>query len=105
MASFDVIYNCNMIHLGPPTVMQGLCRVAGKLLTSGGMLIVYGPFKIDGQCAESNATFDTALKSRDPTWGLRDLTDLDKLLAVEGLVGVSRIEMPANNLLCVWRKN
>ena len=45
---------------------------AGKVLRPGGLLLVYGPFKVDGKCTtESNASFDASLRRQNPEWGYR----------------------------------
>lgn len=45
---------------------------AGKVLRPGGLLLVYGPFKVDGKCTtESNASFDMSLRQQNPEWGYR----------------------------------
>lgn len=96
---------CNMIHIAPWTAAQGLFAGAGRVLSAEGILFLYGPFKINGQhTAESNESFEEWLKSRDPEWGVRDAEDVDQLAADAGLHLDRSIEMPANNLLRVYRR-
>jgi Protein of unknown function (DUF938) len=52
--SFDMILNCNMIHISPWEATLGLMKVAGKKLRSGGSLVLYGPYKVNGTYVESN---------------------------------------------------
>ena len=53
--SFDLIVNINMIHIAPIEALYGLMKVASEHLQSGrGCLLLYGPFKVGGQCVESN---------------------------------------------------
>lgn len=48
------------------------CAGSGQVLRPGGLMLVYGPFKRDGQCTtESNASFDRSLRSQNPEWGYR----------------------------------
>ena len=54
--------------------------------------------------AASNAAFDQSLKSRDPTWGLRDRDAVVAVAKSEGLALTRRIEMPANNLMLLFRR-
>jgi pyruvate-formate lyase-activating enzyme len=49
-------------------------------------------------------TFDQSLKSRDPSWGVRDLEAVCKAADEQGLELVEKIEMPANNLSLLFRK-
>jgi hypothetical protein len=49
--------------------------------------------------------FDQSLKSRNPSWGVRDLEEVTKLAELNGLQLVESVEMPANNLSVIFRKN
>jgi len=64
--------------------------------------MVYGPFRRDGlHTAESNARFDSALRRQDPSWGVRDSTELDLCARRYGLYLTQRLPMPSNNfILC-----
>jgi SAM-dependent methyltransferase len=100
---FDAILSINMIHIAPWTASSGLFEGAGRLLHDGGLLLLYGPFTRDGvHNAPSNAAFDAALKERNPSWGVRDIADLEQLGEAAGLVLRETIEMPANNMLLVF---
>jgi hypothetical protein len=45
-----------------------------------------------------------SLRSRDPSWGVRDLEDVVKAAEDQGLHLVESSEMPANNLILLFRK-
>lgn len=95
----------NMVHISPWDATKGLFAGAGRLLAKGAPLILYGPFlESGGPAAASNLAFDESLKSRDPRWGLRDVEALDRLAARSEMNRTARFEMPANNLLLVWRR-
>jgi cyclopropane fatty-acyl-phospholipid synthase-like methyltransferase len=101
----DAIVCINMIHISPWAAAQGLMAGAGRLLTAGGRLFLYGPYiEADVPTAPSNLAFDESLKSRNPAWGLRDLADVAALAAESGLAFAERIAMPANNLVVVFEK-
>ena len=101
----DAILCANVIHITPWAVAQGLMRGAGRILTPGGLLSLYGPFKRDGRhTAPSNEQFDMSLRSQDPSWGVRDLTAVTGEAAANGLVRDKVIEMPANNLIVVFKR-
>ena len=101
----DAILCANVIHITPWAVAQGLMRGAGRILTPGGLLSLYGPFKRDGRhTAASNEQFDMSLRSQDPSWGVRDLTEVSGEAAANGLVRDHVIEMPANNLIVVFKR-
>ena len=54
--------------------------------------------------AASNEAFDASLKARDSEWGLRDLEAVEAEGARRGLRLESVVEMPANNLTAVFRR-
>lgn len=104
-APWDAIFSANMVHIAPFEAASGLFSGAGRLLRSGGALVLYGPFARNGEIAASNAAFDENLKSRNPGWGVRDLeTELVPLADQSGLRLETVVEMPANNLTVVFRK-
>ena len=49
-----------------------------------------------------NAVFDTSLRNADPEWGVRDIADLEKLAARNGLALQETVEMPAHNMILVF---
>ena len=99
------ILNCNMIHIAPWTVCLDFLGGAGNVLTSGGRLFMYGPYKREGRhTAPSNEAFDSSLKARDPSWGIRDLEAVVEAAEAEGLILEQVVEMPANNLTVIYRK-
>jgi cyclopropane fatty-acyl-phospholipid synthase-like methyltransferase len=101
----DAIVCINMIHIAPWEATQGLMKGAGAKLKPGGRLFLYGPYREDGRFeAASNAAFDLDLKRRNPLWGVRDREAVTALAAEQGLVLEERIEMPANNLILVFRR-
>ncbi|EED90744.1 hypothetical protein THAPSDRAFT_263456, partial [Thalassiosira pseudonana CCMP1335] len=100
---FDLITCINMIHIAPWEATLGLMECAGKTLRKGGMLVCYGPYKVGGTAIESNLKFDASLKSKDSSWGVRDLEEVVDIAKKEGLEFVQRVEMPANNLSVLFR--
>lgn len=101
----DTIVAINMIHIAPWAATRGLMMGAGRLLPSGGVLFLYGPYvEADVETAPSNLSFDLSLKARHPAWGIRRLDDVTAEAAQHGLNLSERIAMPANNLSLVFRK-
>ena len=104
-ASYDAVFNANMVHISPWDTAVGLFLNAGTLLRPKGLLFTYGPYAEGGVLEpESNRNFDLSLKSRDPGWGIRDVDDLKKEAEKNGIELEDVHEMPANNKLLVWRK-
>ncbi len=105
LAPFDAIISINMIHIAPWAATVGLFSGAGRLLRGGGLLCLYGPFMHNGAYnAPSNATFDQSLKARNPAWGLREIADLERAALASGLGLGETFQMPANNMLLVFRR-
>ena len=103
--SFELVYASNICHISRWEVTLGLLAGAAAALRPGGQLIIYGPFKVGGECTtESNASFDASLRSRDRTWGYRDIGDLQAAAEPSGLELQARHDMPANNFLLVFIK-
>jgi len=101
----DVLLAINVIHISPPEVLSGLMRGAGELLSTGGLLFTYGPYRIGGeQTAPSNAQFELWLKSLDPRFGVRDLEQVMREAEAHELEFVERVAMPANNFTLVFRR-
>lgn len=103
---YDAVVCINMIHISPWASTLGLMTGAGRVLTPGGKLFLYGPFiEADVPTAPSNLSFDESLKARDPAWGLRDLAAVTAAAGAQGLALDERIAMPANNLVVVFARN
>ncbi len=95
----------NMIHIAPWRVSEGLMAGAGRILQPGGILYLYGPYRIDGRhTATSNQDFDAWLKAQNPDWGIRDLAEVTALARHHRLDLSERVAMPANNLSVIFRR-
>jgi SAM-dependent methyltransferase len=100
----DAIVCINMIHISPWEATLALFAGASRALPDGGVLVTYGPYVIDGETAPSNRDFDRSLRARDPSWGVRELRDLEKSASSQRLRLEEVVPMPANNHSLVWRK-
>lgn len=105
-APFEAVVCINMIHISPWAATKGLMAGAAKVLTNhGGLLVLYGPYlEAETPLAPSNAAFDASLKARNPDWGLRDRDTVVAEARAHGLHLTLRIEMPANNLMLLFRR-
>ena len=105
IAAADAIVCINMLHISPWEATEGLMRGSGRLLGPGAPLVVYGPFRrADRPLEPSNAAFDGDLRSRDPRWGLRSVAAVESCAEGQGLALERVIELPANNLVVVFRR-
>ncbi len=100
----DAVIANNMIHIAPWSATLGLIAGAGRILSAGGVLCLYGPYRRGGQLAPSNEAFDQSLKSRNPSWGVRDLEAVAAVAGECGFGAPEVIEMPANNLSVTFRR-
>lgn len=104
LKQIDGIVCINMIHIAPWTACLGLLAGAGRSLALGAPLILYGPFRIDGDLtAPSNEDFDRSLRQRDERWGVRELRDVERAALAAGLVLDRVVPRPANNHVVVFR--
>ena len=104
LASADAILCINMIHISPWASCVALMKGAAELLEPGAPLYLYGPYRVGGaHTAPSNASFDASLRSRDPSWGVRDLEAVIEE-AAHSFDHVETVSMPANNLSVVFRR-
>jgi len=101
----DAVICNNMIHISPWSASEGLMASAARTLPAGGILYLYGPYKIDGRhTAPSNAAFDRTLQAQNAAWGIRDLADVAALAERQGLTLTGTVAMPANNLSVIFRR-
>jgi len=101
----DAVICNNMIHISPWSASEGLMAGAARSLPAGGILYLYGPYKIDGRhTASSNEAFDVTLRAQNGAWGIRDLADVAALAQRHGLLLTETVEMPANNLSVIFRR-
>lgn len=99
----DAVYCANLLHISPWAACSALMKGAAAHLRAGGRLLLYGPYRQDGvPTSPGNQIFDADLKSRDPAWGLRLLSAVEREAVTAGLVLREVLVMPANNLLLVF---
>jgi hypothetical protein len=105
MGPIEAIVSINMVHISPWEATLGLLANAARLLPTGAPLILYGPYLRDAvDTAPSNIAFDISLRDRNPAWGLRHLETVDHEAMRRGLEPARLVEMPANNIMRVYRR-
>jgi len=98
----DALFCANMLHISPWATCAALMQGAARHLSPHGLLLLYGPYLVDGEpVAPGNLAFDADLRARNPAWGLRRLADVLMQAEAAGLELRERVSMPANNLLLV----
>lgn len=102
---FQAAFSANTAHIMPWPAVCAMFSGLASVLASGGLFCLYGPFSDSkGVTAPSNRAFDLDLRARDPSMGLRDLAEIDDQAAAHRFVSEHVFEMPANNLLLVFRR-
>lgn len=105
VARFDLVLCINMLHITTWAACPALMRGAANCLHPNGLLITYGPyFETDVVPTPGNVAFDQSLRAHDPSWGIRQLADVEQEAAKAGLHLRERYAMPANNLLLAWAR-
>jgi SAM-dependent methyltransferase len=103
---FDAVYCANLLHISAWPTCAALMRGAAERLKRAGVLVLYGPYLVDGEpAAPSNTAFDADLRARNAAWGLRLLSQVTLAAETAGLVLERRFDMPANNLLLLFRRD
>jgi SAM-dependent methyltransferase len=105
LSSCDALFSANTLHIMGWSSVEHFFRGAGRVLQTGGVLAVYGPFRYGGRhTAPSNAQFDVFLREHDPHSGIRDFEAVNALAAAQGLSLIADHAMPANNRTLLWRR-
>jgi hypothetical protein len=102
---YDAAYSANTSHIMPWEGVQATFKGLATVLAAGAYFYLYGPFNINGEfTAASNQAFDQALQAGEGNMGLRDIRDIEKLAASHQFSFETKIAMPANNFILVFRK-
>ena len=102
----NAIVAINMIHIAPHSATVALLRGAGAMLHEGGLLYLYGPFRLRGtHISASNRVFDQQLQAANAAWGVRDLDEVVSLAREAGFGLQQQSAMPAHNLSVVFRRS
>jgi len=103
--TYDIIFTANTLHIMSFEHVQALFKHINKVCKTGTKVVIYGPFKYQGQfTSESNENFELWLKYRDIHSGIRDFEQINELAQSAGLTLVNDIAMPASNHLLVFQK-
>jgi hypothetical protein len=102
---FDVAFTANTFHIMHWKECKSLIKQFGGRLREGSRVLIYGPFKYDGEfTSPSNAEFDQELRLRDPLSGIRSFEDVLNAMTKNGFELLDDVEMPANNRMLVFNR-
>ena len=101
---FSAIFCINIFQVAPISIADGMMACAENCLNDDGILMIYGPFQVDGAfTTDSNQTFHETLRATGvDEWGLKDVRDLQQAAADYGLELKEKIDMPVNNFILVF---
>ncbi len=102
LGPFDAVFCANMIHIAPWEAALGVAEGVRHIVKENGLVILYGPFLEGEDTAQSNLVFDQNLKSRNASWGVRDLDSVKHIFADVGFNLQARIVMPAENRILLF---
>ncbi|CAH1906393.1 conserved hypothetical protein [Candidatus Nitrotoga sp. HW29] len=101
----DTVFNANTVHIISWTEVERMFAGIARVLNADGILCLYGPFNYEGKfTSESNARFDTWLKSRNKSSGVRDFEAINRLAEMYGFFLLRDVTMPSNNRTLVWQR-
>lgn len=99
----SAIVNINMLHIAPWSCCHGLFAGAKRMLGDESVVLIYGPFKEQGQhTSASNEAFDANLRAENASWGIRDVAAVTAVAGEAGFERTETIPMPANNQVLVF---
>ena len=102
----DFIFLVNLLHLISWNETAILINELSKALKTKGIALIYGPFMRNGELtSEGDKNFHISLTQTDPDIGYKDDLDMLTLFSKSGLSCLEKVEMPANNLAFVLKKD
>ena len=102
---YDAAYSANTSHIMPWEGVQATFKGLAGVLKAGSCFYLYGPFNVNGEyTSASNQEFDRSLRAGESHMGLRDISDIEKLAESHQFSLETKISMPANNFILVFRK-
>ncbi|MCF6262190.1 MAG: class I SAM-dependent methyltransferase [Xanthomonadales bacterium] len=101
---YNAVFSANTTHIMSWQAVCGLMHGVQKALKPGGLFLLYGPFRYNGEdTAASNTAFHEYLKNESPEMGLRDFQEMAALANLAGLQLIKDIPMPANNRILIFK--
>ena len=102
----DFILLVNLLHLISWNEAKILIGELSKALQTNGIVLIYGPFMRNAQLtSEGDKSFHNSLVQADPDIGYKNDLDMLELFSNSGLLHLETVEMPANNLAIVLKKD
>lgn len=104
-SKFNVVFSSNTAHIMSWQAVCAMFAGIADVLLPEGLFCLYGPFNEGGlYTSGSNEQFDSDLRARDSSMGLRDLAALELLAGRHQITLMEKFHMPANNQILLFRK-
>ena len=102
---FDLIFTANTFHIMHWKECKSLIKMFGGRLREGSRVLIYGPFKYDGQFTSvAHEELDRELKAKDPSSGIRAFEDVNNAMIKNGFELMLDVAMPENNQMLVYNR-
>ena len=102
---FDLIFTANTFHVMHWKECKSLIKMFGGRLREGSRVLIYGPFKYDGQFTSvAHEELDQELKAKDPSSGIRAFEDVNNAMIKNGFELMLDVDMPENNQMLVYNR-
>ncbi len=102
---FDLIFTANTFHIMHWKECKSLIKMFGGRLREGSRVLIYGPFKYDGQFTSvAHEELDQELKAKDPSSGIRAFEDVNNAMIKNGFELILDVDMPENNQMLVYNR-
>ena len=102
----DFILLVNLLHLVSEAEVKAIICGISQSLAEDGRCVIYGPFMRDGVLSSSgDKAFHQSLIEADPNIGYKDDAWMLDLFRQQSLKIIKILEMPANNLAFVLKKD
>ena len=101
----DFITCIDLVNVVPIDAVHAMFAGAARALPANAALLLYGPVRFHGKfTAPANAELDRSLRSRDATFGVRDIRELTAAGTRSHLALERTIAMPENQHALVFRR-
>lgn len=101
----NLIVVVNLLHLISTAETQTLLKEAAQALALNGVFLLYGPFMRGGELtSQGDLRFHESLMHSDPNIGYKDDFDVIEWASNAGLNTAEVLEMPANNLCLIFKR-
>jgi len=105
LSPFDYGYCANLLHFVSEQSAKNVFEGMSKVLIQGGLFFCYGPINEHGFTSEGNQALDQWLKADiNPMAGIKELEWIEQTAKQAQFELSNRINLPANNVILIFKK-